>query len=62
MPRLGRDEQTDASRTGEGIPSREEWLYEAEPQAMTLADLKRLDPDHGETRGAADIGQIVPGK
>lgn len=53
-PRLGRDGQTDAGRTGRPA-EREAYLYDIPEPSKTLWDAKQEHPDNGGTRGAADI-------
>lgn len=55
MPYLGRDAQSDTSRTGKDVPGREARMYDFPPPSLTLMDAKRENPDNGGTRGAADI-------
>lgn len=55
---MSRDSQSDISRTGKGLKSREEWLIDPPKPLETLMDEKRAyrgeKPTAG-TRGAADI-------
>lgn len=45
MPNLGRDAQSDSSRTGKDRKERGEWMYDIDVAPMTLAEEKWADPN-----------------
>lgn len=58
-----RDELSDTSRDGKDVPTREAFMEPIGKGYGTLADEKRKNPNGlNATRGAKDIGEIVPGK